>query len=430
MNRDNIDAIVYHKNCLDGTTSAAAAYKYNKNFKFYGADAGKIPEDVLSIKNSNICFVDVSPNENEVILLKNNNNNLLIIDHHKTAIDRLINNTLIEKIFDVNHSAAYLTWRYFFPKTEQIEVKTEATNEQIEVKTESTVTKTETESTEAKLESTVTKTESIDEHMENEIIKYFKKLYKNNQHNQKLKRIALAVATSNSYTEFTRQIEIIKNTKTASAFVPVQKETPVTPKKENNIIDIDAEPQILDFINLVQDYDLNTKLYTDSNALHAGFNFYYSSKQKESDSDKVRKMVTLLENKELLLKYGNSVIYSVEHKALVEGILSRKLKRKYGKYTCYIVEVDDYKIWSEIGNKLCEDKTIDFSAVYKTLPPPEGTTYKSPNDIEHQVSLRSSQIRNTDVADIAKQYGGGGHRNAAGFTIKGKNPDKLFAKIT
>ncbi len=43
-----------------------------------------------------------------------------------------------------------------------------------------------------------------------------------------------------------------------------------------------------------------------------------------------------------------------------------------------------------------------------------------------KVSLRSE--KHIDISEIARKYGGGGHRNAAGFNIKG-NTDEIFQKI-
>lgn len=58
---------------------------------------------------------------------------------------------------------------------------------------------------------------------------------------------------------------------------------------------------------------------------------------------------------------------------------------------------------SEIGNELAKGRP--FSA-----------TYMVREDGRFQYSLRSDRDgANTDVAEIAKQYGGGGHHNAAGF---------------
>lgn len=57
---------------------------------------------------------------------------------------------------------------------------------------------------------------------------------------------------------------------------------------------------------------------------------------------------------------------------------------------------------SEIGNELCQQHDIPFSV-----------TWKQRKDFKFVYSLRS--IGDFDVSNIAKAYGGGGHKNAAGF---------------
>jgi oligoribonuclease NrnB/cAMP/cGMP phosphodiesterase (DHH superfamily) len=61
-----------------------------------------------------------------------------------------------------------------------------------------------------------------------------------------------------------------------------------------------------------------------------------------------------------------------------------------------------YTMSSDAGHKLASGQP--FAACYWDTP--EGRVF----------SLRSSD-EGLDVADIAKQYGGGGHRNAAGFRV-------------
>jgi oligoribonuclease NrnB/cAMP/cGMP phosphodiesterase (DHH superfamily) len=63
-----------------------------------------------------------------------------------------------------------------------------------------------------------------------------------------------------------------------------------------------------------------------------------------------------------------------------------------------------YTMTSDAGHKLCEKFDAPFAACYWDTP--EG----------RQFSLRSRE-GGTDVGEIAKQYGGGGHKNASGFRI-------------
>lgn len=60
---------------------------------------------------------------------------------------------------------------------------------------------------------------------------------------------------------------------------------------------------------------------------------------------------------------------------------------------------------SEIGNILSTPADVPFAATY----------YFTPDEM--RVSLRSHRMHGADVSEIARKYGGGGHKNAAGFAI-------------
>lgn len=68
--------------------------------------------------------------------------------------------------------------------------------------------------------------------------------------------------------------------------------------------------------------------------------------------------------------------------------------------------VNSSSFQSEIGNILCEDE--EFAAVYYF----DGEKFR--------FSLRSKENR-MDVSTIALEFGGGGHKNAAGFFVKNMN---------
>jgi len=69
---------------------------------------------------------------------------------------------------------------------------------------------------------------------------------------------------------------------------------------------------------------------------------------------------------------------------------------------------------SDIGNVLATKKDTPFAAVWHMT---------RTGDV--RVSLRSSQ-GGTDVAKIAEEFGGGGHRNAAAFTLPFKQAAAIF----
>ena len=69
---------------------------------------------------------------------------------------------------------------------------------------------------------------------------------------------------------------------------------------------------------------------------------------------------------------------------------------------------------SEIGSSLAKD--CDFAMIW----------YYDHDDCIYKCSLRAFHDT-MDVSEIAKQYGGGGHRKAAGFVLpKSKHPDSIF----
>jgi oligoribonuclease NrnB/cAMP/cGMP phosphodiesterase (DHH superfamily) len=64
-----------------------------------------------------------------------------------------------------------------------------------------------------------------------------------------------------------------------------------------------------------------------------------------------------------------------------------------------------YSLASEVGNRICSELGFDFAVVWSVG-----------SDGKVNISLRSVGDK-VDVSDIAKRYGGGGHKNAAGFKL-------------
>ena len=88
---------------------------------------------------------------------------------------------------------------------------------------------------------------------------------------------------------------------------------------------------------------------------------------------------------------------------LLEKILETAYKDTLGPYS--IMECYTPVLQSEVGNALCKrHPDVDFAAMVTTTGKTEG-----------RVSLRS--VGDTDVSVVAKNFGGGGHKNAAGFTF-------------
>lgn len=116
---DEIDFVIYHNPCCDGTGSAFVVWKYfsqkfpDKNITYHPATIGSPPP--LGIEGKNVLICDYSYKKDIVIDLLSKVNKLLIIDHHKSAQKDLQDIDDKYKIFDMEHSGAMLTWFYFFP---------------------------------------------------------------------------------------------------------------------------------------------------------------------------------------------------------------------------------------------------------------------------------------------------------------------------
>lgn len=94
------------------------------------------------------------------------------------------------------------------------------------------------------------------------------------------------------------------------------------------------------------------------------------------------------------------------HSQIKEEMMKNVITRSIGEYAVPCVNAP-WLFASEIAGELAEGQP--FAACYWDTP--DGTTY----------SLRSEE-GGLDVAKIAEQYNGGGHKHASGFTTKFVNP--------
>lgn len=111
--------IIYHKDCMDGVSSASIA----ENALSQESLVTLIPlqyskEDELfqlALTKQDICyFVDFSIKRDKMIQLSELVERIIVIDHHKTAQIELVDlPDNVEVNFDMNESGATLTWQYF-----------------------------------------------------------------------------------------------------------------------------------------------------------------------------------------------------------------------------------------------------------------------------------------------------------------------------
>lgn len=103
--------IVYHGNCLDGSTAALCAYShFGIEAEYYPAIYGA--KFTAETEDRDVYFLDFSLKRKEMEKL--NCSRLIILDHHKTALEEL-SGMKFEGVIDITKSGAMLTYEYFKP---------------------------------------------------------------------------------------------------------------------------------------------------------------------------------------------------------------------------------------------------------------------------------------------------------------------------
>lgn len=115
--------VLYHANCLDGSGAAYVAWRFfdsiaaqmDYDIEYIPVQYGKPPPDNLT--DCQIYIVDFSYPRQTLIDMADKASSITVIDHHKTSQEDLkdLNLPNGKIIFDMNHSGAILTWKYFFP---------------------------------------------------------------------------------------------------------------------------------------------------------------------------------------------------------------------------------------------------------------------------------------------------------------------------
>jgi len=177
-----------------------------------------------------------------------------------------------------------------------------------------------------------------------------------------------------------------------------------------------------DFIQMIQDRDLWRWAITGSKEFTAGF-FTMCSTIESKDFDALfelfNQMYTDPDKIQFYLVLGKIISTLTENK--VQAIGDEHM-RTVSAFTfdgvvyraCVVNCFAD--IASEAGNYISNSEQIDFAVLWR---------YHNPSR-DFYVSLRSTG--DIDVSVIAKSFGGGGHKNAAGFNTK-EFPPTLFDNV-
>lgn len=104
--------VIYHRDCSDGFGAAWAAWKkFGDSAEYFGAKHKASPPQGLTDKE--IYFVDFTYPEEIMENLAKKNKRVTAIDHHISA-QNTVKKTQ-DYSFDLSHSGAVLSWRYFHP---------------------------------------------------------------------------------------------------------------------------------------------------------------------------------------------------------------------------------------------------------------------------------------------------------------------------
>jgi oligoribonuclease NrnB/cAMP/cGMP phosphodiesterase (DHH superfamily) len=114
LDPNSINLVIYHANCTDGFGAAYSAWKLlGDRAEYHAAKYGESPPDV---KGKNVVVLDFSYDNATTKLLMKEAKGFLVIDHHKSAMVELHDVSCTH--FDMNHSGAMLSWRFFHPGKE------------------------------------------------------------------------------------------------------------------------------------------------------------------------------------------------------------------------------------------------------------------------------------------------------------------------
>lgn len=114
LDPNSINLVIYHANCTDGFGAAYSAWKLlGDRAEYHAAKYGEPPPDV---KGKNVVVLDFSYDNATTKHLMKEAKGFLVIDHHKSAMVELHDVSCTH--FDMNHSGAMLSWRFFHPGKE------------------------------------------------------------------------------------------------------------------------------------------------------------------------------------------------------------------------------------------------------------------------------------------------------------------------
>jgi oligoribonuclease NrnB/cAMP/cGMP phosphodiesterase (DHH superfamily) len=105
--------VIYHASCPDGFGAAYAAWrKFKGGAEYHGVSHSQEP---LDLAGREVYFLDLVYGPEEMRRVAGTAEKIIVIDHHVSAKESV--KFADEAVYDLNHSGAYLAWKYFHPRT-------------------------------------------------------------------------------------------------------------------------------------------------------------------------------------------------------------------------------------------------------------------------------------------------------------------------
>jgi oligoribonuclease NrnB/cAMP/cGMP phosphodiesterase (DHH superfamily) len=167
------------------------------------------------------------------------------------------------------------------------------------------------------------------------------------------------------------------------------------------------------YMKLVQDRDLWKFEYPETKSFCEGLYFSTSSTTSlEENIEILQKLYKNLSSMNYYIELGNLLLKNKDNK--IKYLTDKFIEKVYnykGHKVCMVNVEND--LVSDLGNALSSRPECDFAILWRY-----DHVYE-----KYNISMRSAN--KVDVSQICKQFGGGGHKNAAGCSIS-EHPIKIF----
>ncbi len=111
LNPDQVDCVVYHHPCNDGSGAALSAWLALGEKAQYEKLAYHTPIELEKLRGKKVIFVDCSLKKSELQVLRSIADTVVILDHHDSAMKDLADEPGC--FFVMGNSGAVLAWHYF-----------------------------------------------------------------------------------------------------------------------------------------------------------------------------------------------------------------------------------------------------------------------------------------------------------------------------